>query len=168
MRKLNTGRCFTEGAFIQPHILVHKAFKFYSLRPCDVTGHYRAMSTPNLVKACCLKTPKFSIDPMFDVDSLSMCSSETHDLSRGLPTRKFNLLGYLCFCAFLKWIVYACNYVSIYWCWINSVRVHLKAFSSERVSLSKCYIFKNYISKMCLFPRKGYQDQKQICNTPEQ
>ena len=32
------------------------------------------------------------------------------------------------FCAFVKWIVYVCNYVSIYWCWINFVRVRVHQY----------------------------------------
>ena len=52
-----------------------------------------------------------------------------HDLRKGLPMRKFNLSGYLCFCAFLKGITCACNYVSTYWCWINFVRVRVRVRS---------------------------------------
>ena len=36
-----------------------------------------------------------------------------HDLNSGHPTRKSKMSGYLCFCAFEKWVVFACNSVSL-------------------------------------------------------
>ena len=95
-----------------------------------------------------------------------------HDLSRGLPTRKFKLSGYLCFWAFLKWIFCACNYVSIYWCWINFVRgrvrgIHWKeeclnaaanADLMSTIGIRLCILCIRTLVPSCVIPLRSHSD----------